>query len=96
MAKSEEEVREARGYFLRRAVKKTEINKGDRRVNGNRFCSVCGVQLSTIEPTKGKSIAIRNHINCKINDMFSVNICKSSTLCQRNNKLKGENTDEEN
>lgn len=88
-----DEVRERRSYFLTNAESRTKIYRGDRRIQGNRLCSVCHTKLSTNILATGRSEATRDHHRCYFSPLFSANLCMDSRRCQKVHKELREEQD---
>ena len=83
-----EELREKRRYFFNNHKKRTLIYKGDKRILGNRLCSLCGEQLSKTM-SNGKGVCVRDH---HVMDMhlYKAYFCRDSKICTKNLKKRGE------
>lgn len=79
-------VKERRQYFLTQAAKKTKFYKGDKRVSGVRMCAICMNPLSKVILSTGKTQAVRDHYNCYFSELFYVDICLDSRVCQKVHK----------
>lgn len=88
------DIAKRRKYILNNANKVTVISKGDKRVNGTRFCGICGRKLSNVILKTGNSIAIADHYHCYFSEYFYTNICKNLHNCKsemkKRNKERGE------
>lgn len=82
MLKNRQEVKEARAYFLKNNVGRTEIRKGDKRVLGNRICSLCREPLSRTLPN-GKGVSLRDHLDMDM-AFYHMYMCKDSRICNSN------------
>lgn len=88
------EVRERRNYFMTEATSRTKIYSGDKRVQGNRLCSVCHTQLSTTILATGRSEATRDHHRCYFSPLVTANLCMDSRVCQKVHKNLRDREDE--
>lgn len=79
---SRERIKEARRFFFKNNQKRNIIYKGDKRVLGNRLCSLCSERLTKVM-SNGKGVCVLDHYVMDM-EIYTVYFCKDSRICNRN------------
>lgn len=77
-----ERLKDGRKFFFSNNKKRTVIYKGDKRVLGNRICSMCMGRLSKVM-SNGKGVCTVDHYALDMG-LYTVLMCKDSRICNKN------------